>query len=88
MDMTAVPRPIDPEALIEMADGIVIRAGETLHTLNVTGREIISLFDGSCSIADIIAEMEQRYPDDDAVKPAVESFLTDLDKLNLLTSAS
>ena len=84
MDMTAVPRPIDTESLIEMADGIVIRVGETLHTLNVTGREIIELFDGERTVADIIAEMEQRYPDDDAVKPAVEEFFGNLVTLDIL----
>lgn len=84
MDRTFIPQTIDPGTIVEMDDGIIVKIGETLHTFNITGREIIELFDGVRSIGDIIEEMEARYPGNEEVAPAVESFFGELEGLNIL----
>jgi hypothetical protein len=84
MNATLIPRPIDTAAIMEMDDGVIVTVGETLHTFNETGREIIELFDGVRTCGDIVAEMQQRYPGDDAVTPAVTAFFDELERLSVL----
>lgn len=76
MDAAFTPQPVDPANKIEMDDGVIVTAGQILHTFNITGREIIELFDGVRTCGDIVAEMQSRYPDDDSVGPAVTAFST------------
>jgi len=87
MNATFVPKPIDPAAIMEMEDGVIVTVGETLHTFNTTGREIIELFDGVRTCGDIIFEMQQRYPDDESVGSAVTAFFDELERLAILNAA-
>jgi hypothetical protein len=84
MNASLIPQPIDPAAIMEMDDGVIVTVGETLHTFNETGREIIELFDGVRTCGDIVAEMQQRYPDDESVSSAVAAFFDELERLSVL----
>ena len=87
METARVPLPLDSASLTVVNDGLIFSSGDNIHTFNVTGREIVELFDGVRSCGDIIAEMQRRYPDDETVDAAVGDFFNTLDQLSILKTA-
>jgi len=87
METARVPLPLDPASLTVVNDGLIFSSGDNIHTFNITGREIVELFDGVRSCGDIIVEMQRRYPEDETVSVSVVDFFNTLDQLSILKTS-
>jgi len=73
----------DTEEPFSFDDGAVISKAEVLYSLNTTAQEILSLFDGIKSVADVINEIVIRYSEDDVGKDT-EDFINYLFQTGIL----
>ena len=92
--MTAAGRPtvprLHPKARLQHDDvrgRDVLLYPEGLVALNPTGAEIVGLCDGVRSLADVVAELEQRYGST-GLEPDVMAFLDGLAAKGLVTYGS
>jgi len=66
-----------------ISDGTVIQQQDKLHTLNMTASEILELFDGSMTVAEVINKIDERYPGEN-VRPIIEDFIKQLKDAGIL----
>ena len=55
------PKKTTYDDVYPLSDGLVVKIGGTLHTLNETAVEILELCDNNHTVSDIVDEMNGRY---------------------------
>lgn len=78
MDENQTPRLAAGLDIIELPDGMAVHYGDTIHTLNPTGAEILGMIDGTCTVRGIMRGLSERYPDveiESVVRPFFDELL-------------
>ena len=55
------PKKTTYDDVYQLSDGLVVKIGGTLHTLNETAVEILELCDDNHTVTEIVEEMNNRY---------------------------
>ena len=84
MDVNSILRqPPNIDFHTGISDGTVIQQQGKLHTLNTTASEILELFDGSMTVAEVINKIDDRYPGEN-VRPIIEDVIKQLKEASIL----